>query len=136
MKTNQKLFSLVLLLALMLSFAAPVHAFDGRGGDNVVIKAGEVIDDDLYIGAQTITFDGTVTGDFVAGAQTVIINGTVEGDLIVGAQTVVINGSVGDDARALPRRSSWVRRPASAGTWWRWAPAWRSSMAARSPTIL
>ncbi len=99
MKTSRKLFSMILLLALMLSFAAPVYAFDGRTGDNMTIKEGEVINDDLYIGAQTLTMNGTIKGDLIVGAQTVTINGTVEGDLIAGAQTVIINGTVGDDAR-------------------------------------
>lgn len=95
----RKLVAVFLLLAVMLGYATPAHAFDGRGGDQMVIQAGEVIEDDLYIGAQTLTMNGTVKGDLIVGAQTVIINGTVEGDLIAGAQTVVINGSVGDDAR-------------------------------------
>ena len=99
MKPFQKLFSLVLLLAVMLSFAAPAHAFDGRSGDQVTIQEGDVINDDLYIGAQTLTMNGTVKGDLIVGAQTVYINGTVEGDLIAGAQTVIINGTIGDDAR-------------------------------------
>jgi hypothetical protein len=99
MKNLYKLFSVFTLLAILLTFATPAYAFDGRTGEDMVIKEGEVIDDDLYIGARSLTLDGTVTGDLIVGAQTVIINGSVEGDLIAGAQTVVINGTVGDDAR-------------------------------------
>ncbi len=96
----RKVLSLFVLVSLLaLTFAAPVYAFDGRGGDNVVIAAGEVIEDDLYVGAQSFVLNGTVKGDLVVGAQTVIINGTVEGDLIAGAQAIQINGTVTDDAR-------------------------------------
>jgi cytoskeletal protein CcmA (bactofilin family) len=96
----RKVLSLFVLVSLLaLTFAAPAHAFDGREGDRVVIAAGEVIEDDLYVGAQSFTLDGTVKGDLIVGAQTVVINGTVEGDLIVGAQAIQINGTVTDDAR-------------------------------------
>src|SRR5574338_339728 len=87
LKHSYRLFAALALLALLLSFATPAYAFDGRTGDNMVIQAGEVIDDDLYVGAQTFTLEGTVNGDLIVGAQTVIINGTVNGDLIAGAQT-------------------------------------------------
>jgi len=88
------------LLALLISsLAAPVLAFDGREGDNVTIPADEVVNDDLYIAAQTIVIDGTVKGDLVAFAQTITINGVVEGDLIAAGQTVIIHGEVQDDVR-------------------------------------
>jgi len=99
MNTKQKLFSLSLLLALLLSLATPAYAFDGRSGDQVIIKQGEVVNDDLYLAAQSITVDGTIKGDLIAGAQTIILNGRVEGDLIAAAETVIINGSVSDDVR-------------------------------------
>ncbi len=96
----RKLLSLFVLVCLLaLTLAAPAYAFDGRSADRVVIAAGEVIEDDLYVGAQSFTLDGTVKGDLIVGAQIVIINGTVEGDLIVGAQAIQINGTVTDDAR-------------------------------------
>ena len=38
----------------------PVLAFESRGGENVVIAAGEVIEDDLYVMAGTFTLDGTI----------------------------------------------------------------------------
>ncbi|MBI5961850.1 MAG: polymer-forming cytoskeletal protein, partial [Chloroflexi bacterium] len=82
-----------------LTFATPALAFDGRGGDRVVIKADEIINDDLYITANEIIFDGTVKGDLIAFARTITINGTVEGDLLAAGQVVIINGTVADDAR-------------------------------------
>ena len=100
MKPIQKLFSVFALLAIVtIAFATPARAFDGRSGDEIVIKADEVIADDLYVTARTFTLDGTVNGDLVVFAETVTINGTVNGDLVAGAQVVIINGTVTDDAR-------------------------------------
>ncbi len=90
-------FALFLLGAFVLVPAA--FAFEDRAGDNIVIGEDEVIDDDVYGGANYFTVNGTIKGDLVVGAQTVVINGTVEGDVIVMAQSVTINGTVGDDVR-------------------------------------
>ena len=100
MKTLYKfisIFSLITLLAL--TFATPAYAFDGRSGENVVIKANEVIEDDVYVTANNFVLEGTVKGDLIVFGQTITINGTVDGDLIAAGQTVIINGTVTDDAR-------------------------------------
>jgi cytoskeletal protein CcmA (bactofilin family) len=100
MKTIYKFFSIFSLIALLaLAFATPAQAFDGRSGDNVEIKAGEVIEDDVYVGANNFVLEGTVKGDLIVFGQTITINGTVEGDLIAAGQSVIINGTVTDDAR-------------------------------------
>ncbi len=91
------LVALILLLGLLM--VPPASAAEGRGGDRVVIGANEVIDDDLYVGAEELIIDGTVKGDVLAFAGSVIINGTVEGDLMSVAQVIIINGTVGDDVR-------------------------------------
>ena len=95
-----KLLSAVILFTLLsLSAATPAYAYDGRGGDKVIVKAGEVVNDDLYVGANEFVLDGTVNGDTVAFGQMVTINGTIKGDLITAAQTVVVNGTVGGNIR-------------------------------------
>ena len=86
------IFTLAVLLALTV--VAPARAFDGRSGDRIVVESGEVVDDDLYVGAQEFVLDGTVNGDLIVFAQTVTINGKVDGDLIAAAQTVAVNGEV------------------------------------------
>lgn len=88
-----------LLGLLALGAVTPALAFDGRGGENLVIGADEVIDDDLYVGAENFTLEGTVKGDLVAAGSVITINGAVEGDLIAAGQTIVIHGTIGDDAR-------------------------------------
>ena len=90
--------SLVLLASLL--FVSPAWAIETRGGENVTIGADEVIEDDLYVGAQTVTVEGTVQGDLVAAGGIIRVNGgTVEGDIISAGQTVIVNGTAEDDVR-------------------------------------
>jgi len=88
-----------LVLLLLFSLALPVLAFEGRSGETVIIEADEVIEDDLYVGANQFILNGTVRGDLFAAGASVEINGTVEGDFFGAAQSVIVNGTVGDDAR-------------------------------------
>lgn len=88
-----------LLTLLTLILAAPTKAFDGRGGDTLVIPADEVVNDDLYVGAADFTLNGAVKGDLLAVGRNITINGVVEGDLIAAGQSVIINGVIQDDAR-------------------------------------
>jgi cytoskeletal protein CcmA (bactofilin family) len=95
MNQTRKFLSIFALAALLvLTFITPVDAFDGRGGDKVVIGSDEVVNDDLYVSAQEFLLDGTVNGDVIAFGQIVTINGTVDGDLMTAGQTVVVNGEV------------------------------------------
>jgi cytoskeletal protein CcmA (bactofilin family) len=87
------------LTVLLLIVAAPVSAAERRSGDRVVIGVGEVVNDDLYVAAESVTIDGTVNGDLIAAASQVTINGAVEGDVLAVGQALVINGAVGDDVR-------------------------------------
>jgi cytoskeletal protein CcmA (bactofilin family) len=93
------LLSGTLLALLALSIAIPASAFDGRSGDTITIAAGETVDDDLYVTANTVVVDGTIKGDLIALGQTITVNGTVEGDVMAAGQAVIINGTVMDDVR-------------------------------------
>ncbi len=88
-----------LVMAMVLVAVSAVGAFEGRGGDVVVIATDEVIKDDLYVGAETFTLNGTVEGDLIVTGGTIEVNGTVKGDLLAVGQSVTINGEVQDDAR-------------------------------------
>jgi len=97
---GRKLLIIVGLTLLISMLAVPgVQAFEGRGGDVVVIEADEVIEDDLYVGAGEFRLDGTVKGDLFVVGGTLTINGVVEGDLVAAGQSVIVNGTVADDAR-------------------------------------
>lgn len=100
MNTTRKFLSVFVLTALLaLMLAVPARAFDGRGGDRIIIGAGEIVEDDLYVGAQEFILDGTVNGDVIAVGTTITVNGTVNGDLLAAGQTVIVNGSVIGAAR-------------------------------------
>src|ERR687896_2718131 len=98
---NRRIFvvaSFALLASLL--FVSSAWAIETRGGENVTIGADDVVEDDLYVAAQTVTVEGTVRGDLVAAGGTVRVDGgTVEGDLITAGQNVIINGTVEDDVR-------------------------------------
>jgi len=91
--------ALAVAAALAFVLASPAMAFDGRGGERVVIASGEIVHDDLYVGADEFVLEGTVAGDLIVGGTTITINGTVQGDLWAAGQTVIINGTITDDAR-------------------------------------
>jgi cytoskeletal protein CcmA (bactofilin family) len=100
MKTARKFLSIFTLLAiLMMAFVTPVLAFEGRSGGDIVIEADEIIEDDLYVTAESFTLEGTIKGDLFVMGETITINGSVEGDLFAAGQTIVINGKVNGDVR-------------------------------------
>lgn len=82
------------LVAVLFGAALPARAAEIRTGDQVVIDAGQVIDDDLLVSADTIIIDGAVTGDLLATGATIIVNGSVGGSALLAAQDVQINGQV------------------------------------------
>lgn len=88
----------VVLLLLVVS-GSVTHALQHTEGDTVSIGSGEVVDDDLYVVAETFTLDGTITGDLYVAGKTVSINGVVEGDIVAAGQTITLNGTANDDVR-------------------------------------
>ncbi|OUC12147.1 MAG: hypothetical protein B0A82_24045 [Alkalinema sp. CACIAM 70d] len=102
-KTQWKRISLwimVILVPLLLVVSAiPGRANEWKGEETVIISPQDVINDDFYRAAQTITIDGRIKGDAVIAAKRITINGTIEGDLIAAGQLITVNGSVNDDIR-------------------------------------
>ena len=62
------------------------------------IAKGEIVNDDLFIGAQTVEIFGTVNGDVYAGAETIRINGIINGSLHAGGGIVYLSGRVSQNA--------------------------------------
>ncbi|MBI2758068.1 MAG: polymer-forming cytoskeletal protein [Chloroflexi bacterium] len=98
-KTHKVTSIFIMLVLLTLTIATPARAFDGRSGDKVTLNSGDIVNDDLYVGANEFVLDGTVNGDVFAGAQMITINGTINGDLLAMGQTVIINGTVTGSVR-------------------------------------
>ena len=70
--------------------------------DVVLVTEDEVVDEDLYAGANVVTIDGTIQGDLIVWAfDRLTINGEVEGDVMGFATTAQINGKVGGSVRLI-----------------------------------
>jgi len=92
---------LLTTILLILFSATTILAFDTRSGDTVHIPDGEVINDDLYTGANIITIDGAVKGDVWAAARIISINGLVTNSVMALAQTISISGDIGHAVRVV-----------------------------------
>ncbi len=86
--------TILTVIMLMLFFTNPVLAFDVRSENTINISDGEVINEDLYIGANIITIDSNVGGDIWAGARTISISGPVDGSVMAIAQIINISGDI------------------------------------------
>ncbi len=64
----------------------------------VTISKTEVINDDLFIAAQTVEIYGTINGDVYAGAEIVRIDGIINGTLHAGAGIVYLSGRISQNA--------------------------------------
>ncbi len=89
---------LTFMIAMILT-AAPVLAFDARSADTVTVGSGEVVDDDLYVGAATVIIDGVVNGDLWATGYTITVNGAVNGSVMAAAYMISIDGDIGHAVR-------------------------------------
>lgn len=86
------LIALLFSLPVALLFAQPARAFETDTDGH--IEAGQIIEDDVQLAAETVTIDGTVNGNAIISAATVNINGVINGNLIVNAAVMNINGPV------------------------------------------
>lgn len=84
----------VVAILLLLFGAGTVSASDIRSGDTLTIAAGQVIDDDLVVFANTIVINGIVNGDLVAFGNSVTVNGTVNGSAVLGGQSLQVSGTI------------------------------------------
>ncbi len=101
MQHKNRIVALLSLFVLALLVLVPTaSAFDGRGGDTVVIARDEVVNDDLFAAGKTVIVDGTINGDLAAAGETVIVNGKVTGNVMAAGSSVAVNGEVGHDVFA------------------------------------
>jgi cytoskeletal protein CcmA (bactofilin family) len=89
----------ILLALFTVLIAVTVYAAEFDGGEVYRLPAGEVVNDDLYVGASEIYIDGTVDGDLIAAGGYIEINGVVTGDVLAAGAGIKIRGQVGDDVR-------------------------------------
>ncbi len=115
MSTRRRALGLLAIVTLVVGLL-PLPAAAQRVQSSVVlIRADDVITEDLYAAGNTIVvsgviqgdltavafdsirIDGVVEGDVVAVSDRIEITGRVEGSVRVGGRTVVIDGDIGDD---------------------------------------
>jgi cytoskeletal protein CcmA (bactofilin family) len=90
-----------LVAVLTFGFALPVLGARTQS-DLVLIRAGDVIEEDLYAAGNGVQVDGTITGDLVASAlDTISISGRVEGSVVAIASRVVVSGEVTGSLRVV-----------------------------------
>jgi len=85
---------IIATLLLLLAAVTPAYAATFRDGETIEIAAGERVEDDLFISAQTINIDGVIAGNLFAAGSEVNINGTVEGSVFAAGQTLIVNGTI------------------------------------------
>ncbi|HEX8916901.1 MAG TPA: hypothetical protein VF898_00220, partial [Chloroflexota bacterium] len=71
------------------------------GGNNVTIRARQVVNDDLYTAGQNVNMNGTVTGNLLAAGGNVNVSGHVGGSVMAAGGTITINGVVHDSVIVL-----------------------------------
>jgi len=98
-KAGRFITLLAAVLAVTIIITAPADAADIRQGDKLVIPAGEVVNDDLYLFGSMITVDGSVNGDIIAFADIIVVNGPVKGNFNGAANYITIKGQVSDSVR-------------------------------------
>jgi cytoskeletal protein CcmA (bactofilin family) len=96
MSAKRKLFIILipLFLVFTLGFGIAATAKAVEFDEDGIVEANEVIDDDLFIGGDTVEINGTVNGDVIAFGSVVKINGIVNGSLVTGAQSILVDGIV------------------------------------------
>jgi cytoskeletal protein CcmA (bactofilin family) len=89
---------------LVVVGALPALAAETTNSDIVIIREGEVVEDDLYAGAIAVRVIGEIEGDLVAfAAEHVSIEGRVTGSVTVVAPSVEVSGVIGGSLRTVAR---------------------------------
>ncbi|MBP7018448.1 hypothetical protein KBB17_03015 [Candidatus Saccharibacteria bacterium] len=95
----KKIFAIILAVSVVIGVPASTYALTKASENQYVVRQDEVINDDLFVAAESVTIEGIVNGDVYAVGNRVTIRGTVNGDVIVGASLVEVSGVVRDDLR-------------------------------------
>jgi len=103
MSAKRKLFIILipLFLVFTLGFGIVTTVKAVEFNEDGIVGENEVIDDDLFIGAETVEINGTVNGDVFAVGSVVKVNGIVNGSLVATGQSVLVNGKVDGSVYAI-----------------------------------
>lgn len=92
---------LVLVVALLLAPLMTRAETVVRTGNSVSIGVSQVVENDFYASAGSVTHSGEVREDMYVVAGSVTINGPIGADLTALGGTVQVNAPVGDDVRVI-----------------------------------
>jgi len=91
---------LLLITLLIIPFSSAYAAFQKTEGFYIITED-EVIDDNVYVLAESVDISGTIKGDLIIAAGSVNLNGIVEGDVIVVSGDATIGGVILGDIRII-----------------------------------
>ncbi|AKM78456.1 MAG: hypothetical protein UX49_C0009G0037 [Candidatus Wolfebacteria bacterium GW2011_GWC2_46_275] len=78
-----------------------VYGADMRAAREYTLQKGEVVESDLYVGAENNVVAGEIRGDLVIAGGSILVVGDVDQDVIAAGGAVEVLGNVGDDIRAV-----------------------------------
>lgn len=90
---NIYLTPLLLFLLFLIFPRTDINAAKIKVGDYTLDNV-SVVEDDLYISADTVVIEGVVDGDLFVGAENVTVGGTVTGDVYLFGTNVYVNGNI------------------------------------------
>jgi cytoskeletal protein CcmA (bactofilin family) len=95
------LAGLVLMLVAATQPARAGEVFKAKPNQpNYLLPAGQTVNNDLFVFADSVRVDGTVDGDLFAFGNTVEVTGHVTGDVIAWANHVRVSGQVDGNVRS------------------------------------
>jgi cytoskeletal protein CcmA (bactofilin family) len=96
-RSRRQLLAVIVGLLLLIPIAAAARLTQS---DLVLVRADDVVTEDLYAAGNRITIEGRIEGDLIATAfEEVLISGEVTGDVTVVAGRVTITGTIGGSVR-------------------------------------
>jgi hypothetical protein len=91
---------LVAAAALVVALPMQAAAADIRQGNEITVRSGETVADDIYAAGGMVTIDGTVNGSVIAAGGTITVSGTIDRDLMVVGGTVDVTGKINGSIRS------------------------------------
>ena len=88
------------MVAVLLLPAQAAAAEVAKHVQSYRLPAGETVNNDLIVMAETARIDGTVDGDLISFSRSLTVSGSVTGDVIAFGAIVRINGPVDGNVRA------------------------------------
>lgn len=97
----KKIILSTLFLALVLLPNIGAQASTSEPESLTIIKAGEIVNTNLYTIAEQVIIEGRINGDLIAASNNIVVSGYIAGDIIALGENIVITGQVDGNVRVL-----------------------------------